>query len=169
MAKDPVQTDSDGMLEELLRVANRGDEPARYWLERIAKHGVTKGLANKLTEELTGFPMIAHPAFNADTRSLEPNFEYPDLPEDVNIRTAFAVAVLLWEGKLDGLKRCALPAKIEELAKKYPSLRKRIRAGKFDCKNYVVKNSKGKWCSEKCGSHFRTTEKRESKKRSQML
>ena len=83
--------------------------------------------------------------------------------------SAYTVANLLSEGILDYLKRCELPARMEELARKYPDLREKVRTLQCECGNYFLANKKGRWCSNNCGARFRKAEGREKDKRRQIL
>jgi hypothetical protein len=95
---------------------------------------------------------------------VEPSDKVP--PETM---TAFIVADLLSKGILTNLKKCALPLKIQALAKKYPNLKQEIRAGRYDCENYFLANKKGRWCSNRCGTKFRKAESKEKKRAGQMI
>ncbi len=144
---DPLQTESEHLLEMLLEAANQGDKQAQGWLNRIKQHGATKGLVRDLNKELEGIPMNAVFALNEDSKRLEPRFGFPNLPENVDTRIAFAVATLLSEGALDGLMRCASQ----------------------DCRKFAVRSTRAKWCSDTCGGRDRGRQKRWKDRERQML
>ena len=144
---DPLQTDSEQILEMLLGAANEGDEQVQAWLHRIERYGVTKGLVRDLNKELESIRMTACFAFNEDSENIEPRFWFSDFPEKSGIRIAFAVATLLSEGALDGLMQCESQ----------------------ECRKFAVRSTRAKWCSDTCGGRHRGRQKRWKDKERQML
>lgn len=157
--------------EALLKLANAGVEPMASWVRRIERYGVTEGLVRDLNKQIQGIPFIGSFYLEIGSRRIRPQVEIVPTVENVSpeAMTAFTVASLLSEGILDHLNRCELPARMEQLAKKYPDLREKVRAGRYECGNYFLSNRKGRWCSNNCGTRFRKAEGIEKQKRRQML
>ena len=135
-------------LQEVLELANQGDEYALAWIQRIARYGVTEKLAQDLNKKLEKFQMTACYGFDANSQSLEPRFWFPDgITEDREAQIAFVIASSLGERRLDGLKRCSLS----------------------ECRKYYVGGPRAKWCSDNCGSKHRIRKKRKRDRERQML
>jgi len=143
----PLQTRYARLLEILLEAANQGDEEAQRWLKRIERHGITKGLVRDLNQKLLGWPMEACFALDEDAAKLDASFLIGSLPEDKSVHTAFSVAMLISKGALNGLMQCA----------------------STECRNFAVRSTRAKWCSDKCGGRDRGRNKRKNDRQRQML
>ena len=157
--------------EALLKLANAGVEPMAYWIKRIERNGVTEGLVRDLNTRIRDIPTLGSFYFDIGSRSMRHQVEIMPTGENVSPEalTAFTVADLLSNGILDHLNRCELPARMKILARKYPDLKEKVRAGRYECGNYFLSNKKGRWCSNGCGTKFRKAEGREKRNRDQIL
>lgn len=157
--------------ESLTKFANEGNESALRWAKRLVDHGVTDTMRSELVRIVGRVKFRSQMKLDSETGGFVWNYTIPlaKSVEDDYVVFAFMVARLLDSSGAFSIKQCALPTDMKKLAKKYPSLREKVRTGKYDCKNFFVGNAKARYCHDNCGARFRIAERRCRDKANQML
>ena len=159
-ATDPVNIGA-----ALVNAANEGDEIALRWISRLTTKGVTASLLKDVQRMVRRLDAEAVLMLDKESKSFEWKLQVDDgVFANREILLAYAVAWIITADRVSSLTKCALPDEIRKLARSYPFLRDRIKAGAFDCDNYVFSYGKKIYCSGRCSSRYRVTKDRASKK-----
>ncbi len=115
------------------------------WMSRYVKEGYTRKMIRDLQDNLDGirFYHMLIPAIPTRGKPL-PYWEFSAHMEDfkdAESEAAYAFAHQLTFDGFKGLKRCL----------------------KKDCRRFFIRRRDAKWCSDKCGSHYRTIKNRKKR------
>lgn len=112
------------------------------WLEDLLEKGASKELLNLLNGIIGNVSYIHVLKYSPNGLPTWRRIANADKIQSHHISTAYGVAHLLAIGALKNLKRCK----------------------RESCRRFFLGRPNAKWCSEKCGSHFRVHKKRKRDK-----
>ena len=135
--------------ESLINSANSGVEEGVYWVKRLARYGVTKGLINEIDDLVKNIEVPTSFFWNKRSGKFETMVPIPDKRSFSTWNHVYGLMVCRFvnSGLIDKLKTCQLEG----------------------CNNYFIGGPHAKWCSENCGSKYRVRKKRKKDRQRQML
>ncbi len=121
----------------LAGAANAGDEVALRWISRMERYGVTSSLLSDLCDAVRCVDVEYRPEFDRKGRRLYWARKFSGMLSHDAVIALFVMTVVN-NGLADKLMRCQSK----------------------DCRNYQFRDTRSKWCSDRCGTRERVRAKR---------